>query len=72
MGRLACCFPHAILAAVKLANGDVLRAAKLLAISKTTMYRKLQSYKGNVGEMTTEQPIARVGPESSKLQKSLV
>jgi len=53
---------RAILAAVKLADGDVLRAAKLLAISKTTMYRKLHSYKRNVGEMTTEQPVARLGP----------
>jgi two-component system response regulator HydG len=35
---------HAILAAVHQLHGDKLRAARLLGIGKTTLYRKLKAY----------------------------
>jgi two-component system response regulator HydG len=34
----------AILSAIRVLNGDKLRAAKLLGIGKTTLYRKLKEY----------------------------
>lgn len=35
---------EAILNTLRLLNGDKLRAAKLLGIGKTTLYRKLKEY----------------------------
>jgi two-component system response regulator HydG len=35
---------RAILDAIRVTNGDKLRAAKLLEIGKTTLYRKLKEY----------------------------
>jgi len=35
---------EAILGAIRALNGDKLRAAKLLGIGKTTLYRKLKEY----------------------------
>jgi two-component system response regulator HydG len=35
---------HAILGAIELLHGDKLKAAQLLGIGKTTLYRKLKEY----------------------------
>ena len=35
----------AILHAIRILNGDKLKAAKLLGIGKTTLYRKLKEYR---------------------------
>ena len=43
---------HAILEAIRVTHGDKLRAAKLLDIGKTTLYRKLKEY--GIGDSTRE------------------
>jgi two-component system response regulator HydG len=49
----------AILKAVKDFDGDKLRAAKLLGIGKTTLYRKLQQYDANMRYTDESKRVAR-------------
>jgi len=44
MKTLADLEKDAILGAIRILNGDKLKAAKLLGIGKTTLYRKLKEY----------------------------